>query len=123
MKRVLSAIGIGVAATLAPALPAATASAQQSCSIRLPVTYGEGWASLKIWQSCGDPAWVWAKFHYSPHYIEYGPHKIAPPDAPKYSVVGSGSGDGWGVPYCGGRARWFDGKRHYARTFGHCSLP
>jgi len=121
----LAAVNGVLGALLGPAggYQAHATTVHRTCHLSLPVTYGEGWAQLTVNQSCGDAAWVWARFHSSPHYTEYGPHRVAPPGAPKYSVVGSGSGDGWGVPYCGGRGRWYSGARHYTRTFGSCTTP
>ena len=118
---------IGIAAVSIMPITGLTAGASphtaSTCTINIPITYGNGYAQAEIKQSCTHPAWVWARFPNAPSFTEYGPHKTAPPNAPKYSVVGSGSSDGWGVPYCGGRGLWYNGSAHYRTIFGSCTPP
>lgn len=102
----------------APALRTMTL-VRSACHIHLPFTSGDGWAQVTVSQSCAHPAWSWARFHSGTrHYTVFGPHRVAPPGAPKYSVA-----TGTGAPYCGGVGRWYGGAAHYTRVLGSCTVP
>jgi hypothetical protein len=89
-----------------------------ACSLSLPTFRIYHGAQTTVWQSCGHPAWVWAFVPGGAHPVMYGPHRTAPPGAPKYSVV-----QGTGRATCGGYGLYYNGRRHYRVVFGTCTGP